>query len=146
MLQVAVAIRPQNRAPTKTPPDFLTVTQAAKFLGTLRQGVLMAIYRGRLEAHRYGNAWLIERRVLEPYRATTKTGRPAGTKKKKLTSTLIRSWLVIHLSGPVGESAFLKISGSSNSNEKDPSFMTAGHVKTNGFQTKAKVDIFPDLE
>ena len=70
-------------APTKSPRDLLTITQAAEFLGTLRQGVLMAIYRGRLEAHLYGNAYLIERRVLERYRATTKIGRPRGTKKKK---------------------------------------------------------------
>jgi excisionase family DNA binding protein len=69
-------------APKKN-PNLLTVTEAAKELGTLRQGVLMAIYRGRLEAHLYGNAYLIERRVLERYRATKKIGRPPGTKKKK---------------------------------------------------------------
>jgi len=46
----------------------------------------------------------------------------------------------------MGESAFLKISGSSNSNEKDPSFYDSWSYRTNGFQTKAKVDIFPDLE
>jgi excisionase family DNA binding protein len=83
MLQVAVAIRQQIMDPTKTPRELLTITQAAEFLGTLRQGVLMAIYRGRLEAHKYGNAWLIERGVLEHYRATTKIGRPPGTMKKK---------------------------------------------------------------
>jgi excisionase family DNA binding protein len=81
MLQVAVAIRQQNMAPKKN-PNLLTVTEAAKELGMLRQGVLMAIYRKRLEAHQYGNAYLIERRVLERYRATTKIGRPLGTKKK----------------------------------------------------------------
>jgi excisionase family DNA binding protein len=67
--------------------NLLTVTETAKELGTLRQGVLMAIYRGRLEAHKYGNAWLIERRALERYRATTKIGRPPGTKKKPSAGT-----------------------------------------------------------
>jgi hypothetical protein len=43
MLQVAVAKRQQNMAPKKN-PNLLTVTEAAKELGTLRQGVLMAIY------------------------------------------------------------------------------------------------------
>jgi excisionase family DNA binding protein len=69
----------------KTRPDLLTVTQAATLLGKgyTRQSILMAIARGRLPAHRFGNVYLIERRAFEEYRATRKVGRPRGTEKQR---------------------------------------------------------------
>jgi excisionase family DNA binding protein len=83
MLQASVDAQQHIMAPTKR-PDLLTVPQAAQLLGktfTL-EGVRAAIKRGRLEAHRYGTVYLIERSALESYRDTRKMGRPPGTKKK----------------------------------------------------------------
>ena len=66
----------------KTAPDFLTVAQAADELGFTLEGIRVAIKRSKLlEAHRYGNVYLIERSALERYRDTRKMGRPPGTKK-----------------------------------------------------------------
>jgi excisionase family DNA binding protein len=82
MLQASVDAQQHIMAAKK--PDLLTVPQAAKLLGptfTL-EGVRVAIKRGRLKAHEYGNVYLIERRALERYRDTRKMGRPPGTKNK----------------------------------------------------------------
>jgi excisionase family DNA binding protein len=71
-------------APKTKPSDLLTVPQAAQLLGptfTL-EGVRAAIKRGRLEALKYGDRYLIERSALERYRDTRKMGRPPGKKKR----------------------------------------------------------------
>jgi excisionase family DNA binding protein len=88
MVQVAVDARQQTTMARK-PLDLVTPTQAAKLLGLIgRQSIMKAIERGRLEAHRFGRAWLIERSALEKYRdyrVTVKGGRPPKRAKKPST-------------------------------------------------------------
>jgi excisionase family DNA binding protein len=42
-------------------PDELSITEAAEILGVSRQAVHSLIKRGRLEARKVGNAWMISR-------------------------------------------------------------------------------------
>ena len=67
----------------KQPPDFLTPAKAADLLKLTRQGIVKAIEKRQLEAHRFGRLYLIERSALERYRTTRKPpGRPPGKKRK----------------------------------------------------------------
>jgi excisionase family DNA binding protein len=60
--------------------EFLTVTQAAEYLGVTRQAIHFLTKRGL--GWRIGSVWLFTRAELDAYRATPhlRGGRPPGAK------------------------------------------------------------------
>lgn len=63
----------------------LTTQQAAQHLNVTRRAILQAIARGKLQASRFGNAWMLTTEEIERYGAARWKRRagenPAGEEK-----------------------------------------------------------------